>query len=139
MVLAFLGLTLVVGLYSTPHATTFRTYGMGNKRFHTNILVVTVLATVFGGGFLMREALNVYDIGMCYLACILASMMNGWIISLLGLRMGPFMEHLSVAETIVCETYEYLPIIPHYKGCFCYFFGNIICVTKTYAKFGLVT
>lgn len=100
MVLTFLGLTLVAGLYCTQKATTFREYAVGNKRFHTTTLVVTVLATVFEGGLLMREAPNVYAIGLRYILYLFAKVIHVWIISLLGLRMGPFMEHFSAAETI---------------------------------------
>lgn len=100
MVLSFLGLSLVVGFYGRKKATTFREYAVGNKRFRMTTLVVTVLATTFGGGMLMREVSNIYSLGISYIAILFAISVSHWIIGLLGLRMGPFMEHLSVAETI---------------------------------------
>lgn len=99
MVLAFLGLTLVVGLYNTQKATTFREYAVGNKRFHTTTLVVTVLATAFGGGTLMHGMPKIYDIGI-EIVSFFAISVCFWINSLLALHMGPFVEHLSAAETI---------------------------------------
>ncbi|WP_419241877.1 sodium:solute symporter family protein [Cardinium endosymbiont of Nabis limbatus] len=99
MVWAFLGLTLAIGLCAAQK-TTFRAYAVGDKRFHTNTLVVTVLATAFGGGVLMRNMPHIYDDGI---SCILYSFgtpLSFWIISLLGIRMDPFMNHLSIAETI---------------------------------------
>ncbi len=100
MVLSFLGLTLVVGLYGTRKAITFREYAVGNKRFQTTTLVITTLATAFGGGVLMRELPCIYELGMHHIAYLLICVTNGYVISLLGLRMGPFMAHLSIAETI---------------------------------------
>lgn len=58
MVLAFLGLTLVVGLCIGKKETTFREYALGNKRFQTITLVITVLATVFDRTDLIREVPN---------------------------------------------------------------------------------
>ncbi|CAH2560173.1 sodium:solute symporter family protein [Cardinium endosymbiont of Oedothorax gibbosus] len=100
MALAFLGLTLVAGLYVNQKATTFREYAVGNKRFRTTTLVVTALATVFGGGSLMREMPNIYSLGLHHIVTLLMIPVGFWTVSLLGLRMGPFMGHLSVAETI---------------------------------------
>ncbi|AXI23990.1 Sodium:solute symporter family protein [Cardinium endosymbiont of Sogatella furcifera] len=105
MVLVFLVLTLVLGLYvSTLYVrkkeNKFIQYALGNKQFHTNTLVVTVLATAFGGGVMMRGIPNVYNIGTHYIISLFAWSISFGLISLLGLRMGPFMTHLSVAETI---------------------------------------
>ncbi|MEF2228984.1 MAG: hypothetical protein V3581_03030 [Candidatus Cardinium sp.] len=100
MVLAFLGLTLVAGIYGTKKVTTFREYAVGNKRFRTTTLVVAVLATIFGGGVLIREVPNIYGSGMSQILLLLIVPVAFWIVSLLGLRMDPFMEHLSIAETI---------------------------------------
>ncbi|WP_419241663.1 sodium:solute symporter family protein [Cardinium endosymbiont of Nabis limbatus] len=119
MVLAFLLLTLVVGLYVSQKPTTFRTYAVGNKRFHTTTLVVTILATVFGGGALMRELPNVHELGIHRIVFLCARPVSFWIMSLLGLRMGPFMEHLSVAETIGSVYGKYPRIIAALLGiCF---------------------
>ncbi len=100
MVLAFLLLTLGVGLYASQRATTLREYAVGNKQFHTTTLVVTVLATSFGGGTLMRNVPKVHNIGIYFIAMLFAIAVGFWIKSCLVLRMRPFMEHLSMAETI---------------------------------------
>ena len=100
MVLVFLGLNLVLGLYCTNKTTTFRQYAVGNKRFKTATLVLTVLATTFGGGTLMCTMPSYYNFGIEYIIPLIGTCANIWMISLLGLRMGPFMKHLSIAETI---------------------------------------
>ncbi|MGI2257183.1 sodium:solute symporter family transporter [Candidatus Cardinium hertigii] len=97
---AFLFLTLVVGIYFSRKKTTFREYAVGNKQFSTSTLVATVLATAFGGGGLIRTVECVYDLGLYWVFFILLGVVDFWIMSKLVLRMGPFMQHLSMAETI---------------------------------------
>ena len=55
MVVAFLLLTLVVGIYFSRKITSFRQYAVGDKQFGTATLVATVLATAYGGGGLVRN------------------------------------------------------------------------------------
>lgn len=124
MVLAFLGLTLLIGLYCTQKATTFRAYAVGNKRFHTTTLVVTVLATTFGGGTLMRNIPKVHNMGIYFIAILFGISVSFWINSLLVLRMGPFMEHLSVAETVGSVYGKYLRAIAALLG-ICFFVGIV--------------
>lgn len=88
IVFSFLLLTLAVGLCVSQKATTFREYAVGNKRLHTTTLIVTMLATTFGGGMLMRNVPKVYTIGLHYIVVIFAIPLGLWINSLLVLRMG---------------------------------------------------
>ncbi|WP_419241189.1 sodium:solute symporter family protein [Cardinium endosymbiont of Nabis limbatus] len=100
MVLAFLLLTLLLGLYVSKKEITYREYAVGNKRFHTTTLVFTVLATTFGGGIIMSGVPNIYAIGMKFIVFSFIMALVFYTISLLGLRMGAFMKHFSIAETI---------------------------------------
>lgn len=99
MIGAFLVLTLVVGIYFSRKKTTFREYAVGNKDFATATLVATMLATCYGGAGLVRSVQLVHSCGLYWI--ILALFVNNfgiWLFSQLMLRMGPFMQHLSVAE-----------------------------------------
>ncbi|WP_243018127.1 MULTISPECIES: sodium:solute symporter family protein [Candidatus Cardinium] len=101
MVSVFLIFTLLVGLCATKKAITFREYAVGNKSFHTNTLVFTTLATIIGGGVMMFYIPRFYDRGIFYtISLIISYVIRYAMLSLLGLRMGPFMQHLSIAETI---------------------------------------
>ncbi|MGI2262337.1 sodium:solute symporter family protein [Candidatus Cardinium hertigii] len=112
MVLAFLFVTLTIGLYISKKDTTFRAYAVGTQKFHTTTLIATVLATSFGGGSLMRELPNIYDQGIQYIFLTVAISIAGWyILNLLALHMGPFMQHLSMAETIGSIYGQYLRMI----------------------------
>ncbi|MGI2257194.1 sodium:solute symporter family transporter [Candidatus Cardinium hertigii] len=99
IVAAFLGLTFLMGIYFSRKKTTFKEYAIGNKQFATATLVATVLATIFGGGGLMRNVTCTHELGLPWIVLTL-DCFGLWIIAKLALRMGPFMQHLSMADTI---------------------------------------
>ncbi|MDD9140120.1 MAG: sodium:solute symporter family protein, partial [Candidatus Cardinium sp.] len=101
MVIGFLLLTIVVGLYYSRKVKTFREYAVGNKDFATATLVATMLATNFGGAGLLRNVEQIYVKGLFWILFGLSvSSVRYWLLSPLMLRMGPFMQHLSLAESI---------------------------------------
>lgn len=102
MVVIFLLVTLATGIYYSYNnkSTTLRTYSVGNKNFSTTTLVATVLATAYGGGTLIRSVEQVYSNGLYWIMLMILSGLNLWIVSLMAIRMGPFMKHLSLPETI---------------------------------------
>ncbi|AWN82304.1 High-affinity proline transporter PutP [Candidatus Cardinium hertigii] len=100
MVMAFLLLTLVVGLYYSRKVTTFREYAVGNKDFATATLVATLLATDFSGSSLLRDVQQTHVQGFLWILYLLPIPIGYWLLSPLILRMGPFMQHLSLAESI---------------------------------------
>ena len=67
MVIVFLLFTLAVGLYYTGKITTLREYAVGNKQFATPTLVATVLATLYGGGGLIRTVEYVHSLGLYWI------------------------------------------------------------------------
>lgn len=100
IVISFLLLTLVVGMYYRGKITSLREYAIGNKNFATATLVATLLATLYEGGALMRTVQQIYNQGIYYIIILLADSISIWIWTLLIPRMAPFMHHLSTAESI---------------------------------------
>ena len=101
MVGAFLVLTLVVGIHFSRKATTFREYAVGNNDFTTATLVATVLATYYSGGGLIRNVQYVHKLGLYWIMLgVVVNSSSRWLFSRLMLRMGPFMQNLSIAETM---------------------------------------
>ncbi|MEF2228861.1 MAG: hypothetical protein V3581_02360 [Candidatus Cardinium sp.] len=100
IVAVFLLLTLLVAIYFSRKKTSFREYAVGSKQFSTATLVFTVLATLYGGGGLVRNVECVYSMGLSWMMLTWLSSLGLWVVSRLALRMGPFMHHPSVAETI---------------------------------------
>lgn len=100
MIISFLLLTLIVGVYYSGRITSLREYAIGNKNFATATLVATLLATLYGGGALMRTVQQIYNQGIYYIIILIADSISIWVWTLLIPRMGPFMYHLSTAESI---------------------------------------
>ncbi|AWN81463.1 sodium:solute symporter family protein [Candidatus Cardinium hertigii] len=100
MIVAFLLLTLVIGIYYSRKVNTFREYAIGNKQFATATLVATTLATIYGGAGLLRTVEQVYVQGLFWVLIISFYPIYYWLLAPLMLRMGLFMQHLSVAESI---------------------------------------
>ncbi|MGI2298744.1 sodium:solute symporter family transporter [Candidatus Cardinium hertigii] len=98
---AFLGLTLVVGIYFSRKETSLQGHAVGNKEFSTASLVATVLATGFGAGGLIRNVQEYYNQGLYWMLKVIGGVSLGYCVTAwLALRMGPFMRHLSLADSI---------------------------------------
>ncbi|HLP34921.1 MAG TPA: hypothetical protein VK133_02930 [Amoebophilaceae bacterium] len=101
MVLVFLGGNLAVGLYCKKRTYTLQEYAVGNKNFATSTLVASFLAGIYGGETLVLNVEQTYQLGLDWiLLYMISSVSSIWILTPLALRMTPFMQHLSIAETI---------------------------------------
>ena len=100
MVTVFLLLTLSIGIVFSKKTTTLREYAVGNKQFSTATLVATMLATAYGGGGLVRTVEQVHQFGLYWIIKSLLAGFGIFMLYPLALRMGPFMQHLSMPETL---------------------------------------
>ncbi|WP_419241083.1 sodium:solute symporter family protein [Cardinium endosymbiont of Nabis limbatus] len=101
MVMAFLLLTLGIGICFTRISTSFREYVLGDQELHTAPLTGTLLALIYGGGRLMVAVEQIHNFGLSWVFFILlTSFLPYWMISWLALRMTPFMRNLSMSESI---------------------------------------
>ncbi|MGI2257566.1 sodium:solute symporter family protein [Candidatus Cardinium hertigii] len=79
----------------------FREYAVGNKNFSTFKMIVTILATEMSGITLVYYVQTFYLYGLRRMIVqMIASIIPFWAISIISVRMGPFMRNLSIAETI---------------------------------------
>ncbi|MEM7383143.1 MAG: HD domain-containing protein [Bacteroidota bacterium] len=99
---AFLAINLIVGLFHSRQIATMRDYSVGRKDFSTATLTSTVIATYIGGGFLFRHLEQTYTQGLYYI--IPATVGGTGYLLLVGriltLRMGEFLDALSIAEAM---------------------------------------
>ncbi|WP_162534178.1 sodium:solute symporter family transporter [Candidatus Cardinium hertigii] len=93
-------LSLATGLYYSKRTTSLKEYAIGHKKFTTATLVATTLATTWGGGQLVRDVEQVYDRGLYWMIFSCLSFADVLIIIPLSLRMGSFMQHFSMPESI---------------------------------------
>ena len=98
---AFLLACLFFGLWAGKKTKTFEQFAVGDRNFSVGTLVGTIVATHFGGSFLFRHLENTYLHGLYYgLAPIAATLRYFFIGRLMALRMGEFMHHSSIAESM---------------------------------------
>ena len=101
LVSIFLVITLVVGIYYGRQVKDLKDYALGGKNFSTSTLVATLIATWATGGSLYAIIENTYSEGLYFLLPLLGLPMSIWLSGqFLALRMGPFMNNLSVAEAM---------------------------------------
>lgn len=104
MILSFCLLTLGVALRYTKYATSFQEYAVGNKPYSTAYLVASLLATQYGIGLLTVRVEIVHQAGARSTVVSFVSLMMAYLfysfMSWFVSRMGPFMDHLSMGETI---------------------------------------
>ncbi|MEM7055481.1 MAG: sodium:solute symporter family protein, partial [Bacteroidota bacterium] len=97
----FLGFNLIIGLAAGRRVKTLREYAVGRKKFSDAALTSTILATWISGIFLFYSLEKIYTGGLRYII-----VMMGGTISLiltgrvLAIRMGGFLNDLSVAKTM---------------------------------------
>ncbi|TSJ81370.1 MAG: hypothetical protein NMK33_02630 [Candidatus Cardinium sp.] len=101
MVVTFLLLEWLFISYFSITPTTFRDYVVSTKRHDTPLLVYIILFTFLESGLIVRTIQQVHNLGLPWIIFeFLSSCMPFWIISCLALRMAPFMDNLSMSETI---------------------------------------
>src|SRR5690349_15567962 len=72
IVITFLIITLVVGLWAGKGIKDIKDYAIANKSYGTPILLMTLLATMIGGGSTTGDVAQVYKIGILYSVISLA-------------------------------------------------------------------
>ena len=117
-VLIFLLFSLVVGLWDVKKTKTFQQFAVGDRNFSTPTLVATIIATNFGGGFLFRDLEQIYTKGLYYgLAGIVSALGFFFIIShFIAPRMGEFLHHFSIAESMGFIFGKYVRVITALSG-----------------------
>ncbi|MGI2257709.1 sodium:solute symporter family transporter [Candidatus Cardinium hertigii] len=101
IIIVFLVITLVIGLYSSKSVTTFKHYAVGNKQMPTVVLTASLIATVYGGGFLTTRLNAYYYNGLYTLVRDLVFPIGFYLIArFLIVRMKPFIGHFSIAESM---------------------------------------
>lgn len=101
IITGFLILTLVIGLYHGKGVTSFQDYAVGNKRMPTTVIILSLIATIYGGRTLHDNLNSLYHkgVGVCIkplLSTIIHLVFARW----LFVRMKEFTDHLSIAESM---------------------------------------
>lgn len=101
IVVMFLLLNLLAGLYSGRNIKTIKEYAVGNRNFSTATIVATIIATWIGGGFFQSNITQTYKHGLWHIIArfgnIIGLLIVGYIVAP---RVKQFFGKLSVAEVM---------------------------------------
>lgn len=100
ILISFLAVTLVVGLNYGKQIKTIQDYALGGKNFSTSTLVATIVATFASGSGFFVNLENTYTSGLYFLIPLSGMLLQLWLNGRLAIRMGEFMNHVSVAEAM---------------------------------------
>ncbi|WP_243516975.1 sodium:solute symporter family protein [Candidatus Cardinium sp. cBcalN1] len=101
IMIIFLLITLVIGLYASKRIHTFKAYAVGTRELSTFALTASLIATVYGGGFLDIRLNDYYHRGFDALIRDFIFPIGYYCISrFIIVRMKAFMGHLSIAESM---------------------------------------
>jgi Na+/proline symporter len=97
----FLALNLIIGIRAGMKVETIQDFAIGRKNFSTGAVTSTIVATWTGGGFLFWALQNIYSNGIEFIIALTGSslclLLTGQV---LAVRMGEFLNNLSVAEAM---------------------------------------
>lgn len=96
----FLVANLVVGLLHSRQVVSLRDYSVGRKDFSTATLVSTIVVSWVGGWYVFEILGNTYKDGLYFVIIISGAFICLWLVGQLAVRMGEFLNNLSVAEAM---------------------------------------
>jgi Na+/proline symporter/signal transduction histidine kinase len=101
IILSFLAINLLAGLYSGKNVKTIKEYAIGNRNFSTATIAATIIATWISGSFFTVCISQTYKEGVWFLPAALGDILSLLIIGyIFAPRMKEFFGSLSVAETM---------------------------------------
>jgi len=97
----FLSLNFIVGILAGRRVKSLRDFSIGNKTFSTSTVTSTIVATWIGGGFMFYTLQNIYTSGLQFIIVTMAGSLGLLVMGqVLAIRMGEFLNNLSIAEAM---------------------------------------
>ena len=101
IIVSFLVINLLFGLYSSRGVTTVKEYAIGNRNFSTATIAATIVATWIFGSVISLNLLETYNNGLYFVLPALSDGLSFFIIAYFyAPRMKDFLGNLSVAEAM---------------------------------------
>jgi len=96
----FLAVNLIVGLIYGQKVKTLRDYAIGDKNFATLTIAATIVATWATGSAFTFYITQIYSHGLVFIIVTLSSALALYIVGKVAIRVGEFLNTLSVAEAM---------------------------------------
>lgn len=105
LVVIYLIISLLIGLYTGVNVRSFREYAVGDKKFSTLILAVTISATLMSGSGILNLSTEAYKYGMVMMYAAFGIVISQLLLAyFIAPKMGKFLNKLSAAD-IMYELY----------------------------------
>jgi Na+/proline symporter/signal transduction histidine kinase len=135
LLVIFLALNLIVGLYYGRGVKNIKEYALGNRKFNTGTLVATIVATWIGGDYLFITLEEVYNTGLHYAVACCGMAIQMFLIAYLFVpRMGEFLGNISIAEAMGDLYGKHVRIISAITGSI----GNCGIIAVQFKVFGSI-
>ncbi|WP_238541603.1 sodium:solute symporter family protein [Candidatus Amoebophilus asiaticus] len=96
----FLGINLVIGLFSSRRVTSLQDYAIGRKDFSTATLTASIVVSWVGSWYVFETLGHTYTDGLYFIIAITGACTCLVIVGLLAVRMQEFLKNISVAEAM---------------------------------------
>ena len=96
----FLGINLIIGLFSSRRITSLRDYAVGRKDFSTATLTSTIVVSWIGSWYVFETLEHTYTDGLYFIIVISGACICLVFVGLLSVRMQEFLKSISVADAM---------------------------------------
>jgi Na+/proline symporter len=139
IIIAYLILTLIVGLWAGRNVKNMTDYAIGDRNFSTTTLVMTICATSISGSLVMSCAGETYKIGMIDMFASIGLVFDGLLIGFfIAPRIKSFLGLISVGEVmkeIYGQTAQYVTAISSVLVCIGFFAGQVKALSMFFSYF----
>ena len=99
IVLAYLVLCLVIGLYKSTKIKNIREYAVGNRSFSTFVIISTIFATYMSANQIIGKTEQIYNLGLVFGGALFFTVFNWWIVKVVYAKnIGKFDGCISMSE-----------------------------------------
>jgi Na+/proline symporter len=139
IIIAYLILTLIVGLWAGRNVKNMSDYAVGDRNFTTITLVMTICATSISGTLVMNCAGETYKMGLIHLWASLGLVLDGLIVGfIIAPRIKSFLGLISTGEVmkeIYGQTAQYITAISSVLACVGLFAGQVKALSMFFSYF----
>ncbi|MCC2646453.1 MAG: sodium:solute symporter family protein [Rickettsiaceae bacterium] len=139
IIIAYLLLTLVLGLWSGRNVKNIQDYAVGDRNFTTTTLIMTICATQIGGSTIMGLASEAFTIGLIDMYASVGIIIYYFIIAyVIAPRFKPFLGLISngeIMEELYGKAARYVTGISSTLVCIGFFAGQVKALSVFFSYF----
>ena len=101
IIIFYLMSTIILGIYTGKNIDSFKDYAIGNKKFPTIVLAMTICATWIEGSDILSATTEIFTVGILYIVACCGSFFNNLVVAkVIAPRMDRFQNMITVGEIL---------------------------------------